>query len=512
MSRPGAIGSAPWLRRRRLLRGPSRGRRIAARVLVWLGALLAVVALLAGYVRWQALDTDTVRATADELIVDDAIREQVAASLVDSLFANVDVEAELEQRLPPDQQGLAGVITGAVRELADRAANQMLERPRAQQLWVDTVAFSHGQLINVLKDESQGVTTQGGAVFLDLRPLVVELGNRVPVVGRIAAQLPDDAGLIKVIDADQLETAQDITAALDFLGTWFWVVPLLLFAAAIWLAAGRRRLILRSIAWGSIVAGLLVLVIRRVAGGYVVDSLATTASAEQAAQNAWNILTSLLAEGAWTLIGLAVLVLIGVWFAGPSASGTASGASWRRSSRVRRSRSAPPRSCSCSWCSGLRPPRRRGSRRCSRWQCCSRSASRCCDGRPGASIPTRRTSISATTSANASRAARDVAEVRFVGHATVLVELDGVRLLTPSCDDTSRTSGGSFRSRSTTSCDPTRCSSRTRTTTTSTCGRCESSIGARSSQPHAASGRSCASSGSSTSTRWRSATRSTFAV
>jgi hypothetical protein len=304
--------------------GPSRGRRIAARVLVWLGALLAAVALVAGYVRWQALDTGTVRSTADELIVDDAIREQVAASLVDSLFTNVDVQAELEQRLPPAQQGLAGVITGAVRELADRAANQMLERPRAQQLWVDTVAFSHEQLINVLKDESQGVTTQGGAVFLDLRPLVVELGNRVPVVGRIAAQLPDDAGLIKVIDADQLETAQDITAALDFLGTWFWIVPLLLFAAAIWLAAGRRRLILRSIAWASIVAGLLVLVIRRVAGGYVVDSLATTASAEQAAQDAWNILTSLLADGAWTLIGLAVLVLIGVWFAGPSASGTAS--------------------------------------------------------------------------------------------------------------------------------------------------------------------------------------------
>lgn len=304
--------------------GPSRGRRITARVLVWLGALLAAVALLAGYVRWQALDTDTVRATADELIVDDDIQQQIAGSLVDSLFNNVDIQAELEQRLPPAQQGLSGVITGAVRELADRAANQMLERPRAQQLWVDTVALSHGQLINVLEDESRGVTTQGGAVFLDLRPLVVELGNRIPVVGRIASQLPDDAGLIKVIEAEQLETAQDITAALDFLGTWFWVVPLLLFAAAIWLAAGRRRLILRSIAWASIVAGLLVLVIRRVAGGYVVDSLATTTSAEQAAQDAWNILTSLLAEGAWTLIGLAVLVLVGVWFAGPSTSGTAS--------------------------------------------------------------------------------------------------------------------------------------------------------------------------------------------
>jgi hypothetical protein len=296
---------------------------ITARVLVALGALFAAVALLAGYVRWQALDTDTVRETAGELIVDDAVQEQIAASLVDSLFTNVDVEGELQQRLPPEQQALAGAITGAVRELSDRAANRMLERPRAQALWVDTVAFSHQQLVNVLEDDVQGVTTEGGVVFLDLRPLVIELGNRIPVVGRIAAQLPDDAGRIKVIEADQLEAAQDATAALDFVGLWFWVVPVLLWALALWLARGRRRTILRAIAWAAIVAGLLVLVLRRVAGGYLVDELVATTSAEQAAQNAWNILTSLLADGAWTLIGLAVVVLVGVWLAGESRSAIA---------------------------------------------------------------------------------------------------------------------------------------------------------------------------------------------
>jgi hypothetical protein len=296
---------------------------ITARVLVALGVLLTVVALLAGYVRWQALDSDTVRKTAGELIVDDAVQEQIAASLVDSLFTNVDVEGELEQRLPQDQQALAGAITGAVRELSDRAANRLLDGPRGQALWVETVAFSHQQLVNVLQDDTQSVTTEGGAVFLDLRPLVIELGNRIPVVGRIAAQLPDDAGRIKVIEADQLETAQDVTAALDFIGLWFWIVPLLVWALAIWLARGRRRTMLRSIAWGAIIAGLVVLVVRRIAGGYLVDKLVVTTSAEQAAQNAWNIVTSLLADGAWTLIGLAVVVLIGVWLAGESRSGTA---------------------------------------------------------------------------------------------------------------------------------------------------------------------------------------------
>ena len=60
------------------------------------------------------------------------------------------------------------------------------------------------------------------------------------------------------------------------LGAWLWVVPILLWALALWLARGRRRAILRAIAWTSMLAGLLVLVVRHVAGGYVVDSVAKT--------------------------------------------------------------------------------------------------------------------------------------------------------------------------------------------------------------------------------------------
>jgi hypothetical protein len=296
------------------------GRMVLVRVLVVVGALFAVLSLLAGYVRYQALDTDTVEETAGELIADEEIRDQIAATLVDQLFANVDVEEALEQRLPPDQQALAGPIAGAVRLGADRVARQLLERPRAQRLWVRTVAATHRNLISVLKDERESLRTQDGNVVLDLQPLLIQLGERVAIVGNIDQRLQSnpDAGRITIIESDQLETAQDLTRLLNFLGLWLWVVPIALWAIAVWLAEGRRRDILRMIGFSAILAGLLVVVVKRVVGSIVVDELATTESAEQAAADTWDIITGLLRDGGLTLMGIGVLLLVAVWIAGPS--------------------------------------------------------------------------------------------------------------------------------------------------------------------------------------------------
>jgi hypothetical protein len=294
----------------------SRGRMIAARTLVIVGGLVVVLSLVAGYIRFQALDNGSVRTFADQLIANDEVRNQIAATMVDQLYANVDVGAALEQQLPQDQKGLSGLIASGLREFSDRAAQRLLDSPRAQEAWVNTIAFSHQQLLNVLEDDVRGTTTENGAVFLDLRPLIIQLGERVPLVARVAQQLPNDSGRIKIIEADQLETAQDLTQLMKVLGAWLWVVPVLLWALALWLARGRRRAILRAIAWTSMLAGLFVLVVRHVAGGYVIDSVAKTEAVKPAAQDAWNILTHPLADGGWTLLGLGAIVLFAGWLAG----------------------------------------------------------------------------------------------------------------------------------------------------------------------------------------------------
>jgi hypothetical protein len=306
---------------------PRRGRLWLARILVVLATIFAVVAALAGYLRYQALDEDTFEDTAEELIANDRIREQLGASVVEELFANVDVTAALEQRLPPNQQALAAPLAGGLREFADRTVQRLLDRPRGQELLKDALVTSHEQLLAVLDDETTTLTTEEGAVILNLQPLVIQVGEQVAIVGRLAERLPDDTGRIEIMEADQLETAQDATQLFETIGTWIWLLPVALAAAAIWVARGARRRMLRAVAIGVIIAGLLLLVLRRVGGSYVVDELAASTTIEEAAGDAWNILTALLTDGAWTMIGIGVVALVGVWLAGPRSS-AASARGW----------------------------------------------------------------------------------------------------------------------------------------------------------------------------------------
>jgi len=295
-----------------------RWRLITSRVLVVLASLLALLAVVAGYVRYQALDTPTVENTAGQLIADPQIRTQVAALLVDQLYSNVDVAAVLRQRLPPQQQGLAGPIAGALRELTDRASVRLLARPRIQALWVQAVAQAHSELVRLLNDRGDALKTSNGNVVLNLRPLVIQLGNQVAIVGKLADRLPPGGASIKIMSSDQLRTAQRGTHLLDVLGQFLAFIALGVAALAVWLARGRRRTTLRSLAIGIIIAGIAVLFIRRIAGSYVVDGLVPTGTTRSAVGDSWDILTSLLADGGRTLAGLGVVTLVGTWLAGPT--------------------------------------------------------------------------------------------------------------------------------------------------------------------------------------------------
>ena len=286
--------------------GPSRTRLIGARALTVVAILLALVGMLAYYVAHTALDDSGFETISRNMIESDAIRTQVAITAVDTLYANVDVEAAIADRLPPAQQGLAPVLAGLSRSVADRAAETALERPRVQTVWVETTTATQRQLVRLLDDET-AFESEGGRVVLDLSPIVIQIGDQVAIIGRVAEKLPDSAGKITIIEESQLETAQTITRILRTVANWMWLIAIAVAALAIWLARGRRRLELRALAIGVLVVGLLMLVVRRAAGGYLVDELAKDDSVKPAVQDAWDILTQTLADRAWVWITLGVV-------------------------------------------------------------------------------------------------------------------------------------------------------------------------------------------------------------
>jgi hypothetical protein len=240
-----------------------------------------------------------------------------AISAVDTLYGNVDVEAAIADRLPPAQKGLAPVLAGLSRSGADRAADTALERPRVQQVWVDVTSQTQRQLVRLLDDKTK-FQSEGGKVVIDLRPIVIQIGDQVAVIGRVAEKLPDSAGKITVVDESQLETAQTVTRILRTVANWMWLIALAIAALAIWLVRGRRRIELRALAIGVLLVGLLMLVVRRAAGGYLVDQLAKDDSVKPAVHDAWGILTQALADRAWVWITLGLVTLAGVWFVGGS--------------------------------------------------------------------------------------------------------------------------------------------------------------------------------------------------
>jgi hypothetical protein len=295
-----------------------RTRTILAWTLLFVGALVVFVGSLTVWVKRQALDTDAWADTSAQLLEDDDVRQALSVYIVDQLYANLDPESTLQEELPPNLQGLAGPISGALREPAQRAVDKFLQRPRVQALWEDVNRAAQQTLLRILEDETrEGVSTAGGTVTLDLRTFVVNVGEELGFGEQLDARLPADAGQVTILESDQLEAAQTGLKMIKVLSWLIIVIALAAFAGAVWLARGRREM-LRDVGISLLLVGILLLVVRRVVGSYIVDALASGVSVRDAVGSAWIIGTSLLAQVAWALIVYGLVILVGTWLAGPT--------------------------------------------------------------------------------------------------------------------------------------------------------------------------------------------------
>ncbi len=292
-------------------------------VLLVLAGLLLLLSTFAVWVNRVALNTETFTDTSSELLADDAIRSAIATRAVDELYANVDVQAEIEGQLPEDFKSLAGLASAGVRQASYQVIDRALEQPALQTAFAIAVENAHATLVDVLEGGGDRASTEGGVVTLDLRQIVLETADRIGIRSQIEGKLPENVGQIEVLRSDELDTAQSVFQLLKTLAWFLPVLMLLVLGAAVWVARDRRRAI-RGFGIVAIVVGVVGLVAANVIGGYVVDSLVKDRDTRVAAGNAWDILTVVMRSSFRWLVFLGILIVVAAALAGPGRRALAS--------------------------------------------------------------------------------------------------------------------------------------------------------------------------------------------
>jgi hypothetical protein len=294
-----------------------RRRRYLVRGLLGLGAILALLSIFAVWANRQMLDADHWADTSSRLLRDKDIRTQVSQIVVDQVYANVDVESEVANALPPRLKSLAGPAANGLRELAQQRMDRVLQRPRVEKLWETANRVTAQQFIDIAEGHSKAITQNGNAVVLDLRPIVLELATRLGLPKSTVDRIPADVAKVKIMDGNQVGFLQDAVAALQGLGVALPAAALLVLAIAVYLSGPRRRETLLAVGLNLIAIGFLVLIVRRVGGNALVNSLAKTDAVRPATESTWYIGTRILQQIAWATIVIGIPVVFAAWLAGP---------------------------------------------------------------------------------------------------------------------------------------------------------------------------------------------------
>jgi len=271
-----------------------------ARLSAWLVALatvLMVVGIFSTWVKVQALDTDSWVELSDDLLQEPRVQESLSAYIVDQLYEQLDVSAEIEEGLPENFEGLAGPLTAALRGPATMAVEVLVGSEQFRTAWLGANRIAHEAAVNILRDDTRaGISTADGVVTLEIQELVEIVGQKLGLSDSLLDGLPEDAGRITILESEELADAQAAVRVLDFLAWFVFVIVVALYAAAVYLAEGRRLRVLRNVGFSLIGAGLVVLMIRGIAIRILLDSIVENPAQRPLADVTAHVATGLVGQ------------------------------------------------------------------------------------------------------------------------------------------------------------------------------------------------------------------------
>lgn len=239
-------------------------RSAAVVLLMLIGFTLTPLSIWSTWVRNNIYDTDQYVATVAPLAQDPAVISQVSTAITDELFTQIDVEALLQQNLPPKLAFAAGPLAGQIKSQTNGLVTKALETPQFEQLWVEVNKTASQSLVAFLEsDANSAVSVQKNQLVLNIEPIVANVKQQLEDQGfSLASKIPtvNKTVVIPVANIDQIVKAKQAINAFRSLSYVLPIVAIICFALAIFLARDRRRAVIwvgGLLAAGALLSGVL---------------------------------------------------------------------------------------------------------------------------------------------------------------------------------------------------------------------------------------------------------------
>jgi hypothetical protein len=295
-----------------------------------LGCVLAPVAVLGVWAGNEVSDTGRWVATVEPLIHDPAIQNVLTDKITNQITSQLNITGTINQAATQlNSKGLPRVstllntfgpqIASAVTGFIHSTVHTVISSKAMANAWVQVNTVAHQSVVKVLSGQGGGaISNSNGQIVLNLGPLIAVAKQDLLARGfSLASNIPPVSPTVALFQATDLGKAQAGYRLIKTLKIVLPILVVLLLAAGVYVARGRRRALVRA-ALG-LVASMLVLAIGLlIARSIYLNSVPPSVLPGDAAAAAFDAMVHFIKVGLRVVLAVGLVVAIGAFFTGPS--------------------------------------------------------------------------------------------------------------------------------------------------------------------------------------------------
>jgi hypothetical protein len=335
-------------------------RAFVSAVLIVLGCILAPLAVVGSWASLEVSDTGRYVATVEPLIHDPAIQNYLTDRITNEVTSRLNLTGTINQASAQlNDKGLTRIssllttfgpqITSAVTGFIHSTVHSVITSQAVANIWVQINTIAHQAVVQVLSGQGSGaLSLRNGQIVLNLGPIITQVKQDLLAKGfSLASNIPPVTPTLALFQAKDLGKAQSYYRLVKASRIVLIVLTLLLLAAGVYVARGRRRALIG--AGLGLAASMLILGIGlNIGRGIYLSSVPSSTLPTDAAAAAYDALVHFLRVTLRVVLVVGLVVAIGAFFTGPARAavqtrgGIKSGFDWVRNFGERRGVSTGP--------------------------------------------------------------------------------------------------------------------------------------------------------------------------